>query len=167
MSGVSSGSWNHISLGDITGGLVWSTSSRVLVVVRDGGDLLLLAAGAGRAVHGTIGTGALGSSAVHENGTVVSSASGEVSEGSGDLERVPLSHGLGEVEGLSFHLDVLTEIFIAVHSSGEELVVTHASNSLDIRSGAGGVELDEASGSGLSLVVGEHCVRLRAVWGFS
>ena len=42
LSGIGSSGWDNISLGDITGGLVRSTSSRVLIVVRNGGNLFLL-----------------------------------------------------------------------------------------------------------------------------
>jgi len=72
--------------------------------------------------------------AVNENWSVVTGARWEVSERSGNLERVPLSHGLSEMERFTLHLDVFTEIFITVHTSGEELVVRNmAGNTGDTR----------------------------------
>jgi len=56
LSGIGSGSWDNISLGDVTSSLVRSSGGRILIVVRNGGNLLLFTSGGSGAVHGTIST---------------------------------------------------------------------------------------------------------------
>jgi hypothetical protein len=163
LSGVGSGSWDNISLGNITSSLVRSTSLRVLIVVGNGGNLFLLASGGGRAVHRTISARAVLSLAVNENGSVVSSARWEVGERSGNLKRVPLSHGLSEMERFTLHLDVLTEILITVHTSSKELAVRNsAGNTFDTRSLASG-EHNKTSGGRHSFVPGSFIKVSRAI----
>jgi hypothetical protein len=163
LSGVSSSSWDNISLGDVTGGLVRSTSSGVLVVMRNRDNLLLLASGRSRAVHRTIGTRALLSLAVDKDGSVVTSARWEVGERSGNLKRVPLSHGLGKVERFALHLDVFTEILITVHASSEKFVIGNITgDSLNTR-GHAGINFNESTSRRHSLVPGGRVKVRRSV----
>jgi hypothetical protein len=165
LTGISSRSGDNIGLGDITSGLVRSASGRVLIVVGDSSNLFLLTSRASRAVHGSISTSALGSLAVNKDWAVGASASREVSERSGNLKRVPLSHGLSEMEGLSLHLDVLTEILITVHASGEKLLVSWSLLVIVNTRGLASIDLDEATSRGHSLVPGGSIEVRRSVVG--
>jgi hypothetical protein len=138
------GGRDHLSLGLITSSLVRAAGNGVLVVVRNGVGLFTDASGRRRAVHGTIGASASLSLAVDADGAVGASADGEVCGISVNLERVEAlaalkaeALGLSErrlvvVERLTLHDNVLAEVLIAVHASGEHdpsstgQVVTHS-----------------------------------------
>jgi hypothetical protein len=61
-----------------------------------------------------------------------------------NLDWSPLSKGLMLVEFLTLHDNVLTEILVSVHASGEVSVVSWATgNTLNTGSLAGGADLDE------------------------
>merc|ERR1711998_811845 len=114
------------SLGNITGGLVWSSGGWVGVVVWDSVWLLSGAWGSGWAVHWAVGSGADLFSAVNTIWAVVSVAGWKWSSALND-DWGPLSEGSGVllivVEWLALHDDVLTKVLITVHTGGEELGV--------------------------------------------
>ena len=116
---ISGRSWDNISLGDVTSCFVRSSSSWVLIVMRDGSNLFLLASRGRRAIHRSVSSRAFLPLAVYKDWTICTSARWEISKRSGNLERIPLSHRLSKVERFSFHLNVFSKIFIAVHTGGE------------------------------------------------
>ena len=118
------GSWPRLgrgglwgSLGDLTGGLVWSSGSWGGVVVWDSVWLLPGAWGTGWTVDWTVGSGADLSGAVDTIWAVVSVASWEWSGGLND-DWSPLSVVGGAllvvVEWLSLHDDILTKILLVI-----------------------------------------------------
>ena len=114
--------------------------AEVLIAVHASRELSKLVEVEGLALHGDVVTEIL--VAIH--------ASGELRE------------LLVEVEGLTLHSDVVAEILVTVHTSGELDEAGLASDADNTALLAGG-ELDEASGGGGTLVVGEDLSRLGAV----
>ena len=151
-----SGSWLWGGLGDISGGLVWSSGGWVGVVVWDGIWLLSGAWSTGWSVHWSVGSRANFSVAVNSIWSVVTVAFWKRA-GAGNLDWVPLNEGglllLVVVVWLSLHDDILTEVLITVHAGGEELVVWHASNTWGSSVDAS-ADLEETTGGWHLLVPG-------------
>ena len=118
--------------------------SEVLIAVHASRELGKLAVVEGLALHGDVLAEIL--VAIHTSGE--------------------LSELLVEVEGLALHSDVVAEILVTVHAGGEldELGVAFDADNTALQAGGG---LDEASGGGGTLVVGEDLSRLGAVRGLS
>ena len=136
------GWWGSVS--KISGGLVWSSGLWVGVVVWNVSWLLSGAWSSGWSVHWAVSSRANLSSAVDTIGSIVSVAWWELSWGGLNNNWVPFL--LNIVEFVSLHSNVLSEILISVHSSGEELMVWwSAGNTFSISRDAGG-GLDESSG---------------------
>jgi len=125
------GSWvksRWVLWGDVSRGLVWLSGGWLGVVVRNSGWLLSSAWGTGWSIHWSIGSTAYGSRAVNSIKTVGSSANWEWSSRFNNnwnkcFSGLNVSFFLVVMVFFTFHDDVLTEIFISVHSCGEEVVL--------------------------------------------
>jgi hypothetical protein len=134
-------SWGGV--GDVTGGLVWSSGLWVGVVMWDICWLLSGAWGTGFTVLWSVGSGADLSGAVDTVWAVVSVALWKWSGGL-DLDWGPSL--LDIVEFVTLHGDIFSEVLITVHSGGEELDIRWStSDTGGTGSGTGG-DLDESSG---------------------
>lgn len=134
-------SWGGV--GDVTGGLVWSSGLWVGVVMWDICWLLSGAWGTGWAILWSVSSSADFSGAVDTIGTVVTVASWEWSGGL-NLDWGPSL--LDVVEFITLHGDIFSEVLITVHSGGEELDIRWStSDTGGTGSGTGG-DLDESSG---------------------
>jgi hypothetical protein len=134
-------SWGGV--GDVTGGLVWSSGLWVGVVVWDIGWLLSGAWGTGWAILWSVSSSADFSGAVDTIGTVVTVASWEWSGGL-NLDWGPSL--LDVVEFITLHGDIFSEVLITVHSGGEELNIGWSAGDTSSTGGGAGGDLDESSG---------------------
>ena len=111
-----------VGWGDVSSSLVWLSGGWLGVVVWDSCWLFSSACGTGWSIEWSVGSVADGSSAVSSIKSVGSSANWEWS-GRFDNDWNKLFFNLNVilviVEFITFHDDVLTEIFISVHSCGE------------------------------------------------
>ena len=136
-------SWGGV--GDVTGGLVWSSGLWVGVVMWDICWLLSGAWGTGFTVLWSVGSGADLSGAVDTVWAVVSVALWKWSGGL-DLDWGPSL--LDIVEFVTLHGDIFSEVLITVHSGGEELTASWgAGNSINSIHSACRLDLDETSSS--------------------
>ena len=120
---VRGGSVDTVGNVKITSGLVWSSGLWCGIVMWDGGSWLLSSAWGTRfTVSWSVSSIADLSSTVDTVWAVGSVARWE-SSNCRNLNWVPLRISLGVVEWLSLHGNVLAEIFITIHSSGEKFVI--------------------------------------------
>jgi hypothetical protein len=145
---------------EVSGGSVWLSSSWVGVVSWDSSWGNNIAWSSRLTVLWSIGSVAINSLAVDTVWSIGSVADWELTWLGLDDNWVPaltlLSHVLLVMELLSLHDDVLTEILISVHSSGEKLSVWNAVNTGDtsVLAVCLGLELNESSSRWLLLVPG-------------
>jgi len=115
--------WRWVEWGKITGGGVWSSVSWGGVIVWDCCWFCVGAWGTDWSIEWSVGSCACWDFAVDTWGTVGSVAVWVLGKILFDFNWGPLGEVLSIVVFLSLHSNVLAEVFITVHSSGEKLNV--------------------------------------------
>ena len=136
---TSPSSWGGV--GEVTGGLVWSSGLWVGVVVWDVSWLVSGAWGTSVTILWSVGSGAGLSSAVDTIWAIVTVAGWEWSGG------LNLNWGpslLDVVELVTLHGDIFTEVLITVHSGGEELNIGWSAGDTGGTSSSASGGLDES-----------------------
>jgi len=128
--------WRWVSVSEVTWGSIWSSSGGISVVVWDRLWLISSACGTGWSIEWSVSSSASNSFAVNSWWSIVSMALWKFSWVLFDGNWGPFLLNervlLFVVEFFSLHSDVLAEILITIHSSGEKQFIGWSTgNSLD------------------------------------